>query len=448
MSVGPSDRAELPTDSRRTRILELAEEYARAAWPPEPFVPGKTAVAVSGRVLGPAELRALVEAALDGWLTAGRFNREFEQRLATRLEIRHVLTTNSGSSASLLACSALTSSILGTRALHPGDEVITSAVGFPTTITPLLQYGLVPVFVDVEIPTYNVSASAIEAAVGPRTRAIVLAHTLGNPFAAEEIHAIARRHGLWLIEDCCDALGSTYRERPVGGFGDLGTLSFYPAHHITTGEGGAVITSSGKLRRIVESLRDWGRDCWCEPGRDGTCGRRFGWQLGDLPRGYDHKYTYRHAGYNLKLTDLQAALGVAQLGRLEEFVERRRLNFARLEAGLSELQEHLILPRATPDSRPAWFGFPLTVREGTSFGRDDLVRRLDECGVATRPLFAGNLVRQPFMRGQRYRVVGELSCADRILRGCFWLGVYPGLHEAQIDYMVECIRDAIVEWKG
>ena len=419
----------------RRQIGELVAEYAQLAFAPTAFAPGSTVIPPSGKVLGTAELQNMVEASLDGWLTTGRFNEAFEQRLAAYFGVRHVLTTNSGSSANLLAFSALTSPRLGERAIRPGDEVIAVAAGFPTTVNPILQSGAVPVFVDVDIPTYNVDVSRLEAAIGPRTRAIMLAHTLGNPFNLEEVGRIARKHGLWLIEDCCDALGSTYNGRLVGTFGDIGTLSFYPAHHITMGEGGAVFTNDDDLRRIAESFRDWGRDCYCQPGKDNTCGKRFCWQLGELPFGYDHKYTYSHIGFNLKITDMQAACALAQLDRLDGFIARRRHNFAYLKERLRSVEEFLELPEATPGADPSWFGFPVTLREKAATRRVDLLEYLDQHKIGTRLLFAGNLVRQPSMAGRTYRIVGPLTNTDRIMNDTFWLGVFPGLTEAMLDFV-------------
>jgi len=427
-------------EALREEILALVARYARLAHKPEPFVPDRPKVPVSGRVYGAPELQLLVEAALDFWLTAGPYAEDFEAGLARAVGVTHAVTCNSGSSANLLATGALTSPLLGTGALEPGDEVITCATGFPTTVNPIFQHGLVPVFVDVEIPTYNVRADLVEEAVGPRTRAIALAHTLGNPFDLAAITEIARRRELYLIEDCCDALGATYQDRKVGSFGDLATLSFYPAHHITTGEGGAVLTDSGRFRRIVESLRDWGRDCWCAPGRADTCGKRFAWKLGGLPRGYDHKYTYTHLGYNLKLTDLQAAVGVAQLERLDDFVAARRRNFQHLHTQLAELEEHLVLPAATPGSDPSWFGYPLCVRPEAPFERNDLVRHLEARGVHTRPLFAGNLLRQPYLAGREHRVVGPTTESDRVAEAAFWIGLFPGLGEEHLDHAAEVLR--------
>lgn len=421
-------------DDLREQIGRLVEAYAALAYAPAAFEPGSMPVPPAGKVLGAPELKNMVEAALDGWLTTGRFNDLFENRLAEFLGVKHVLTVNSGSSANLVAFMALTSPRLGDRAIKPGDEVIGVAAGFPTTVNPILQAGAVPVFVDVSLPTYNIDPALLEAAITPRTRAMMLAHTLGNPYNLEVVTALCKKHGLWLIEDCCDALGSTYRGRQVGTFGDLGTLSFYPAHHLTMGEGGAVFTRSAELRKILESFRDWGRDCFCPPGKDNTCCNRFGWKLGDLPQGYDHKYIYSHVGYNLKITDMQAACGLAQLDRLEGFIASRRANFAFLRERLRSCEEHLILPEATEGSDPSWFGFLLSLREGSPFRRLDLLNHLNERRVGTRLLFAGNLVRQPYMAGQAYRVAGDLTQTDFVMNQTFWIGVYPGLSEPMLDH--------------
>lgn len=425
--------------THRALALDEARAYAAVAFAPRPFAPGTTPLPPSGKVIGAPELASLVDASLDGWLTTGRFNEAFQRRLAAYLGRRYVLTTTSGSSANLLAISGLTSPLLGDRALKPGDEVITVAAGFPTTVNPILQHGLVPVFVDVQLGTYNIDPSRIEAAITPRTRAIMIAHTLGNPFDLGAVCAIAEKHGLWLVEDCCDALGSTYDGRKVGTFGHVGTLSFYPAHHITMGEGGAVFTDHPKLKRAIESIRDWGRDCYCDPGKDNTCGIRFQWQLGELPRGYDHKYTYSHLGYNLKITDMQAAVGLAQMDRLEGFIAARKANFARLRARLEPLAGHLLLPEATPRSDPSWFGFPITVRAGAPFRRAALVRHLEERKIGTRLLFAGNLIRQPYFAGRQFRVVGSLANTDVVMNDTFWVGVYPGLDARMIDYAADAI---------
>ena len=421
----------------RQQILDLSARYATLAHAPKEFDPASSPVPVSGKVHGVPEMANLIDSALEFWLTTGRYNDAFEARLAQATHSRYALTVNSGSSANLLAVSALTSPSLGTASLKPGDEVITCATGFPTTVNPVLQNGLVPVFVDVSLPTYNIDVSAIEAALTPRTRAIVLAHTLGNPFDLTAITALAKQHDLRLIEDCCDALGARYNGQAVGTFGEIGTLSFYPAHHITTGEGGAVFTKSSTYKRVLESLRDWGRDCWCPPGHDNTCKQRFGWQLGGLPQGYDHKYVYSHAGYNLKMTDMQAAIGLAQLDRLDEFIRIRNENFTHLRAGLTQFEEFLILPEATRNSTPSWFGFPLTVRPGAPFNRNDLVTHLNQTRIATRYLFGGNLIHQPYMRGQNFRVSGATPNADLVMNATFWIGVYPGLTTAHLDYMLE-----------
>ncbi len=426
-------------EALRAEILRLVGRYADLAHAPADFDPTRSPVPVSGKVYGAPEMTSLVDAALDFWLTTGRFNDAFEAGLCKALGARYTLTCNSGSSANLLAVTALTSPNLGKAALRPGDEVITCATGFPTTVNPILQNGLVPVFVDVDIPTYNIRADLIEAAITPRTRAIVLAHTLGNPFDLETVMALAAKHGLKVVEDCCDALGAEYDGKPVGNFGDVATLSFYPAHHITTGEGGAVFTGSSQMKRALESLRDWGRDCWCAPGADNTCKQRFGWQLGSLPQGYDHKYIYSHLGYNLKMTDLQAAVGLAQLDRLDGFIAARRENFARLWRALEPLQDMLILPQATINSSPSWFGFPITVRPDAPFTRDGLVAHLNAARIATRNLFGGNLIRQPYMTGREFRVSGDLAASDLVMNGTFWIGIYPALGAPQIDYMAECI---------
>ena len=401
------------------------------------FLPGNSVVPPSGKVIGDKELKYMVEASLDGWLTTGRYNEAFERKLGEFLGVKHVLTTNSGSSANLLAFSALTSHLLGDRALKAGDEVISVAAGFPTTVNPILQYGAVPVFVDVHIPTYNVDPERIEEAITGKTKAIMLAHTLGNPYNLDEITRIAKKYNLWLIEDCCDALGSTYDGKPAGTFGDIGTLSFYPAHHITMGEGGAVFTSNSELKRIVESFRDWGRDCYCQPGKDNTCGKRFGWQLGNLPFGYDHKYTYSHLGFNLKISDMQAACGLAQLEKVEEFIAARKRNFSYLRNRLGSCEEFLILPEATQNSDPSWFGFPITIRKDAGINRVDLLKYLDQNRIGSRLLFAGNLTRQPYMAGRNYRVSGELKNTDIVMNDTFWIGVYPGLSEDMLDFVVE-----------
>ena len=430
----------VPFPELRSRIAALVQEYAEKALADPGFEPGRTPLPPSGKVIGAPELQHMVEAALDGWLTAGRFNDAFERRLATYLGIEFVLTTNSGSSANLLAFSALTSPRLGDRAIKPGDEVITVAAGFPTTVNPMVQFGAVPVFIDVDIPTYNIDASRIEAAITPRTKAIMLAHTLGNPFDLDTIVQLARKHGLWLVEDCCDALGARYRGQLVGTFGDIATLSFYPAHHITMGEGGAVMTRNPELKAIAESFRDWGRDCYCGPGKDNTCGKRFCQQHGTLPQGYDHKYTYSHLGYNLKITDMQAACALAQMDRLDGFIDSRKRNFHQLRERLRSCEEFLELPQATPNSDPSWFGFPVTLKPAANSRRVDLLTYLDQYKIGTRLLFAGNLLRQPYMQGRTHRVHGDLVRTDRVMNDTFWLGVHPGLDAARLDYIAEMIE--------
>jgi len=428
-------------DEIRIQILDLVAKYEELKNKENPFVPGSTPIPCSGKVFGAFEMQNLVDASLDFWLTSGRFNKEFEKRMSEYLGIKHVLTTNSGSSANLLALGALTSPLLGEKALKSGDEVITVASGFPTTVNPIFQHGLIPIFLDVHIPTYNIDTSLIEQAITPKTRAIILAHTLGNPFDLSDVVRIAKKHDLWLIEDCCDALGSKYEGQLVGQFGDIGTLSFYPAHHITMGEGGAVFTENAKLKKILESMRDWGRDCFCPPGKNNTCGKRFEWQLGSLPEGYDHKYIYSHIGYNLKITDMQAAVGLAQIERLEEFIAKRKSNFNYLKKALSKLEEFLILPEATPNSSPSWFGFPLTLREDFSSNRVDLLKFLGQSKIDTRLLFGGNLTRQPYFTGKNYRVPGTLVNSDEVMRRTFWLGVFPGLTEPMLDFVVEKLKD-------
>lgn len=423
----------------RALILDLTGEYARRFHEPKPFVAGESPVPVSGKVYGASDMQSLVDSALDFWLTTGRFNEAFEKRLAKFIGVDHALTVNSGSSANLVAFSTLTSHYLRAEALKPGDEMITVATGFPTTINPSLQYGIVPVMVDVDIPTYNIKPEMIEAAVTDRTRAIMIAHTLGNPFDVAEVMRVAEKYNLFVIEDCCDALGATYNGQHVGTFGHMGTLSFYPAHHITMGEGGAVFTNKPRLRRVMESMRDWGRDCWCAPGQDNTCGKRFARRLGDLPFGYDHKYTYSHCGYNLKITDMQAAVGLAQMDRVDDFVAARRRNFKLLTELLRPLEDVLILPEATPNSDPSWFGYPMTVREGASFTRDDLVKHLNDMKIGTRLLFGGNITRQPYMKDRNFRVIGDLTNSDIVTERTFWVGVYPGLGESEIGYMVDTI---------
>lgn len=423
----------------RARILELVAAYYEVALAPRKFVPGETPVPVAGRVFDAAEVQNLVESGLDFWLTTGRFAAEFEREFARVCGVRHAMLVNSGSSANLLALSCLTSPTLGERRLRPGDEIITTAAGFPTTLNPVIQNGLVPVFVDVLVPSYNVDPSQLEAAMSERTRAVMLAHTFGNPFDLDAVTEFAQRHKLWLIEDCCDAVGATYRGRPVGTFGDLMTASFYPAHHITMGEGGCVLTNRAALKSLVESLRDWGRDCWCEPGIANTCGKRFDWQLGGLPHGYDHKYTYSHIGYNLKLTDMQAAVGVAQLQKLPAFIAARRANFRAVHDRLLGFEEFFILPEPTPGAEPSWFGFPIAVRPNAPFTRGQIVRYLEDHKIATRPPLGGNLVRQPAYRDVPHRTVGALPNSDFMMNHVFWVGIYPGITPPMIDYMIDTL---------
>jgi CDP-6-deoxy-D-xylo-4-hexulose-3-dehydrase len=427
-------------DQLRRQILALVEEFYQAGLEGKPFRPGETPVPVSGRTYDADEIVHLVDASLDFWLTTGRYADEFERRFARYLGVRHAILCNSGSSANLLAVSALTSPLFGERRLRRGDEVVTVAAGFPTTIAPMVQNGLIPVFVDIQLETGNVDVRQLGEALGPRTRAIMLAHTLGNPFDLGVVAEAARRRDLWLIEDNCDALGSRYRGQVTGTFGDVASVSFYPAHHITMGEGGSVLTGSPLVKRAVESFRDWGRDCWCAPGKANTCGKRFDWQLGELPAGYDHKYIYSHIGYNLKLSDMQAAVGVAQLRKLPEFIATRKRNWGRLREGLASLEEFFILPEATPGSDPSWFGFLLTVRPEAPFGRPELIRYLEERKIATRLLFGGNLLRQPAYRDVEHRVVGELTNTDAAMNGSFWVGVFPGISPAMVDYMLETFQ--------
>lgn len=424
----------------REQISALVEQYAALALAPDPFLPGATPVPPSGKLLDASELKNMVEASLDGWLTTGRFNAEFEKKLAAFIGVKHLITVNSGSSANLVAFSTLTSHKLGERAIKRGDEVIGVAAGFPTTVNPIIQFGAVPVFVDVDRLTHNIDASKIEAAITPKTKAIMLAHSLGNPFNLDVVAALCKRYNLWLVEDCCDALGSTYRGQMVGTFGDIATLSFYPAHHITMGEGGAVFTNHDELKTIAESFRDWGRDCYCPPGKDNTCGKRFCWKLGSLPEGYDHKYTYGHSGYNLKITDMQAACGLAQLDKAAAFIRARKDNFAFLKERLADCEEFLHLPQATEHSDPSWFGFPITLKESCPVTRLDLLTYLDQNKVGTRLLFAGNLTRQPYMQGQNYRISGDLTNTDNVMNNTFWIGVQPALSREMLEYTARKIE--------
>jgi CDP-6-deoxy-D-xylo-4-hexulose-3-dehydrase len=422
-------------ESLKKEILKLVYEYGETDIEGQNFVRDKMPVPPSGKIIRGKELEMMTEAVLDGWLTTGRFNELFEDKFANYLGVKHVLTTNSGSSANLLAFSALFSPLLGDRRLQPGDEVITVAAGFPTTVNPILQNNCIPVFVDIDLPTYNINIKLLEEAYSKKTKAIMIAHTLGNPFNVQAIKKFKEKYNLWLIEDCCDALGSEYDGKKVGSFGDIGTSSFYPAHHITMGEGGAVFTNSGRLKRILESLRDWGRDCYCKPGCDNTCNNRFLRKLGSLPQGYDHKYTYSHVGYNLKITDMQAACGLAQLERLDDFIHTRRKNFDYLTKKLESLKDYLQLPCATENTDPSWFGYLVMIKEGSKFKRLDLLQYLDKHKVGTRLLFAGNIVKQPYFENIEYRIVGDLKNTDTVMNNAFWVGLYPGIDFEQIDYI-------------
>jgi CDP-6-deoxy-D-xylo-4-hexulose-3-dehydrase len=428
-------------DRIRKQILSLVQEYAALEFVPKKFIPGHTLVPPSGKLLDSKELENMVEASLDGWLTTGRFNDLFEKKLAEFIGIKYLITVNSGSSANLVAFSTLTSAKLGDRAIKKDDEVIGVAAGFPTTVNPIIQFGAVPVFVDVDPVTHNIDVSKIEAAISPKTNAIMLAHSLGNPFNLDVVTALCKKYNLWLVEDCCDALGTTYKGQMVGTFGDIGTLSFYPAHHITMGEGGAVFTNNHELKQIAESFRDWGRDCYCSPGKDNTCGKRFAWKLGDLPFGYDHKYTYSHLGYNLKITDMQAACALAQLEKAPAFIKARKDNFAFLKERLKSCEEFLHLPTATEGSDPSWFGFPITLKDSCPVSRVDLTTYLDQNKVGTRLLFAGNLTRQPYMANVQYRISGELTNTDNVMNNTFWIGVQPALTDEMLEFAVSKIEE-------
>jgi CDP-6-deoxy-D-xylo-4-hexulose-3-dehydrase len=427
----------------RQQILGLTARYVSEAFPAKEFVPGQSPVPVSGKVIDAADISTVIDSVLDGWFTAGRFAEEFERKLARFVGVRCATLVNSGSSANLVAVSALTSPKLGDRQLRPGDEVITVGAGFPTTVNPILQNRLVPVFVDVVLPSYEIDVTQLEAARSEKTKAVVIAHTLGNVFDLDAVTAFVKKYNLWLIEDCCDALGSTWKGRQVGTFGDMATVSFYPAHHITMGEGGAVLTDSPVLQTLVESFSSWGRDCWCDAGKDNTCGKRFDWQLGSLPCGYDHKYTYSHIGYNLKATDMQAALGASQIEKLPQFIEQRKDNFRYLCAGLKPFEKFLLLSEPTPGSDPSWFGFPLAVRTDVPFTRNEFIRCLEEHKIGTRLLFGGNLLRQPAYEGCEHRVIGSLPNTDFVMNQALWIGVYPGLTRPMLDYIVQVVSDFV-----
>ncbi len=427
--------------SLKADIASLVSEYAKLQYAEKIFIPGESSVPVSGKVIGETELQYMVEASLDGWLTTGRFNDQFEKELADFIGIKHLITVNSGSSANLVAFSCLTSPKLGDRAIKKGDEVIGVAAGFPTTVNPIIQFGAIPVFVDVDLKTHNIDVNLIEDAITDKTKAIMLAHCLGNPFNVKKVKEICDKHNLWLVEDSCDALGAKYDGKMIGTWGDIATLSFYPAHHMTMGEGGAVFSDNSELMTIAESFRDWGRDCYCKPGCDDTCGKRFDQKLGSLPHGYDHKYTYSHLGYNLKITDMQAACGLAQLKRLPEFIEKRNANFKYLQDKMSSLTDFIDLTSVTENSEPSWFGFPITIKESTDTNRNDLTKFLDNNKIGTRLLFAGNLTKQPYMEGLDYRVVGELNNTDITMKQTLWLGLYPGLTNKHLDYIVSKLED-------
>ena len=422
-------------------IISKVAEYSALKYADNRIRPGVDVIPPSGKVIGTPELQNMVEASLDGWLTTGRFNAQFEAKLADYLGVKHVLSVNSGSSANLVAFSALTSSSLGDRAIKKGDEVITVAAGFPTTVNPIIQFGAIPVFVDVDLKTHNINADLIEPAITDKTKAIMIAHTLGNPFDLGKIREICDKYNLWLVEDTCDALGGTYNGQKVGTFGDIATLSFYPAHHITMGEGGAVFTNNTHLKKTAESFRDWGRDCYCPPGKDNTCGCRFEQSHGTLPYGYDHKYVYSHLGYNLKITDMQAACGLAQLDRLDDFIAKRRANFNYLHDRLQTLTEYIELTTPTENSDPSWFGFPITLKDDCGFTRVELLRYLDENKIGSRLLFAGNLIRQPYFQGIEHRVVGSLENTDKTMNDTFWVGIYPALDSEHLDYIAEQMEE-------
>ncbi|VVB93003.1 UDP-4-amino-4-deoxy-L-arabinose--oxoglutarate aminotransferase [uncultured archaeon] len=429
----------------KKEIFDKVKDYYLLAHKKDIFIPGKSNIPYSGRVYDEKELISLVDSALDFWLTAGRFAKQFEKEFAEFLGAKHCLLTNSGSSANLLAVSALTSPSLGEKQLKPGDEVIAVAAGFPTTVNPIIQNNLIPVFIDVNFGTYNIQYDKIEDAISDRTKAIFIAHTMGNPYNLDAVMEIVKKHDLWLIEDNCDALGSKYNGKYTGTFGHIATFSFYPPHHITMGEGGALVTNDTKLKRLIESFRDWGRDCWCEPGCDNSCGKRFDWQLGELPYGYDHKYIYSHIGYNLKVTDMQAAVGVEQLKKLPSFIEARKRNFKLLYDGLKKYKKYFILPEVELEAEPSWFGFLLTVRENAGFDKIDIVKYLEEHKIATRMLFAGNIIRHPGFKDVNYRIYGDLMNTDCIMNDTFWIGVYPDMTEEMIRYILICFDNFLIK---
>jgi CDP-6-deoxy-D-xylo-4-hexulose-3-dehydrase len=442
MSIQIFNTKKIEQDRLRKRIADLVEQYAAIEFSPSSFEPGTTLIPPSGKLIGAEEIKNMVDASLDGWLTSGRFNDLFEKKLAEFIGVKHAITVNSGSSANLVAFSTLTSLKLGERAIKRGDEVIAVAAGFPTTVNPIIQFGAIPVFVDIDRKTHNIDAGKIEAAISPKTKAIMLAHSLGNPFNLDIVLGVCKKYNLWLVEDCCDALGSLYNGKMVGSFGDIGTLSFYPAHHITMGEGGAVFTNNFELKQIAESFRDWGRDCYCPPGKDNTCGKRFCWKLGELPEGYDHKYTYSHLGYNLKITDMQAACALAQIEKAPEFIKTRRENYKFLRNRLNSCQEFLQLPAATEGSDPSWFGFPITVNDGSCpVSRNELTSYLDQNKIGTRLLFAGNIVRQPYMKNIEYRISGDLKNSDYVMNNTFWIGIQPALSLEMLDFTASKIEE-------
>ena len=425
------------------KIGELVRDFSEIKFKKNKFIPGETAIPASGKVIDNFEIENLVNASLDGWLTTGRFNKEFQESLAKFLNVKSLITVNSGSSANMIAFSSLTSKLHKERAINPGDEVVTVAAGFPTTVNPIIQNGAVPVFVDVKLSTYNIDENLIESAITKNTKAIMLAHTLGNPFNLKVIKNICKKNNLWLVEDNCDALGSKFEGQLTGTFGDVATLSFYPAHHITMGEGGAVFTNNLRLKRIAESFRDWGRDCYCEPGVENTCKKRFDWKLGELPSGYDHKYIYSHIGFNMKITDMQAACGLAQLDKLEKFIQKRKQNFEYLKKNLIELEDILILPEKENNSDPSWFGFPISIKNNSKVKRHDLLLGLNEKKIGTRLLFSGNLTKQPAYIGKKFKISGSLKNTDFVMRNTFWVGLYPGLGEEELSFVVKSIKNIL-----